>query len=348
VTQIRIVSGQDVRRLLDMQSAMAAVERGYVLKSEKKALLFPIVCHDFSPQFTGDMDIKSGCIQSEGVLGLKLVTWFEPNPQRGFPALYGTILLCDSLTGRPLGLVDGSSITAIRTGAAGGVGAKHLANPAAQTALMVGTGLVAKYMIASTLLAMPHIQTVYISGPRDFNHAKQFARDLPQVLREEIFSFYSRDENLMQRLERAVFIPVERLEEVVPRCQVILTATPSHTPLIRREWVQPGTHFSCIGADMKGKQEIDAALFAGGRAFVDDLTQAVEVGEAELPVLQGIIQPGDLTEIGLVINHTAAGRQSAQDITIFDSTGIALQDLLCAGAVLRAAQALNIGTCAEL
>lgn len=348
MTKIRIVSGQNVTRLLDMKSAMDAVQDAYVLKVENKAQLFPIVTHDFAPQKTGDMDIKSGWIEGEGVLGLKLVTYFEDNHKIGLPLLYGTIVLCESSTGRPLGIVDGSSITAIRTGAAGGVGAKWLANPHSETVLMLGAGFVAKYMLAATLLAMDNIQTVYIHDPLGFENAQRFAESISTFLLHDSFSFYSGDSRVMKKLERVKFIPAKDLAVVTPLCDIVLTATPSHTPLIQKQWVKPGTHFSCIGADMVGKQEIDAALFSGARVFVDDLTQAIEVGESEIPVKQGFIRPEEITEMGCVINGKAPGRQTKQDITIFDSTGIALQDLLSAKAILHMAEQQNMGVVAEL
>ena len=123
---------------------------------------------------------------------------------------------------------------------------------------------------------------------------------------------------------------------------MILTATPSREPFIKAEWVQPGTHISCVGADMSGKQEVDSALFASAKVFGDDTAQCLSVGECEVPYKAGVFS-GHICESGGVISGAEAGRTDASDITIFDSTGIALQDIATAAALLQAAQETGKG-----
>ncbi len=115
--------------------------------------------------------------------------------------------------------------------------------------------------------------------------------------------------------------------------------------MIQKEWVKPGTHFSCVGADMSGKQEIDENLFAIGRVFTDDITQSTNVGEAETAVKKGIITAEDIvSEIGAVIKGDVEGRQSEDQITIYDSTGIALQDLITADYAIKKATEMGLGS----
>ena len=132
------------------------------------------------------------------------------------------------------------------------------------------------------------------------------------------------------------------LEKAVRHSDVILTATPAREPFIKAEWVQPGTHISCVGADMSGKQEVDSALFASAKVFGDDTAQCLSVGECEMPYRAGVFS-GHICEIGGVISGAEAGRTDASDITIFDSTGIALQDIATAAALLQAAQETGKG-----
>ena len=132
------------------------------------------------------------------------------------------------------------------------------------------------------------------------------------------------------------------LEKAVRHSDVILTATPAREPFIKAEWVQPGTHISCVGADMSGKQEVDSALFASAKVFGDDTAQCLSVGECEVPYKAGVFS-GHICEIGGVISGAEAGRTDASDITIFDSTGIALQDIATAAALLQAAQETGKG-----
>lgn len=141
--------------------------------------------------------------------------------------------------------------------------------------------------------------------------------------------------------------PAAELETAVGESDIIFTATPARTPYIKSAWVKPGTHLSCIGADMSGKEEVEPSLCAKARVFGDDAAQCFAVGECEIPHALGML--GALTaEIGEVITGAASGRTGAEDITLFDSTGIALQDIACSCALLTAAEKAGLGTAVEL
>ena len=129
---------------------------------------------------------------------------------------------------------------------------------------------------------------------------------------------------------------ISNLQEAVSDSDIIITITPSHTPLIQKEWVKPGTHFSCIGADMAGKEEIDSQIFEDAIVFVDDLEHCRNAGEIEIPLKQGTLSEDRIGgELGDLILGKAAGRKSDTDITVFDSTGMALLDLAVADFLLK-------------
>ncbi len=139
------------------------------------------------------------------------------------------------------------------------------------------------------------------------------------------------------------------MEASVRKSQIIITATPSRTPLIQKEWVRAGTHFSCIGADMEGKEEIDPAIFANAVIYADDIIQCINAGEMEIPIKSGIIKKSDIAgEIGELIAGTKPGRITPSDITIFDATGLALLDLTVGKTVIERAHTKKIGQSANI
>ena len=145
------------------------------------------------------------------------------------------------------------------------------------------------------------------------------------------------------------FRACDDLKKAVEVSDVILTVTRSTKPLIMKDWVRPGTHLSCIGADMTGKEEIDPQLFTVARAFADDAKQCCAVGEMEIPARMGLISPDTVTgEIGQVLIGEVPGRVSADDITIFDATGLAALDLVTVKTAVESAQKKHLGTTAEI
>lgn len=345
----RVINQETTEEVLDMASVIEVVEQAYQMKSDQQATLFPLIFHEFV-EGRSDMDIKSGHLPAANVFGLKLVSWFGDNAEKGLPQLVGTVMVLDSETGVPLGILSGEHITCMRTGAAGGIGAKYLARPESKSLLIVGTGHQAPFQIMATLMTMENIKRVYICHPKSPEKAQRFAEQIKDKLLTKFVSKYTGAE--YERYARrcdAEFIAVENIEAAVGQADIIITATPSREPMIRQEWVKPGTHITCIGADMEGKQEIDEQLFAKGRVFVDDVGQAVRVGETEIPVKKGIMTEQEIAaEIGNVILGRAAGRTTPEEITIFDSTGIAIQDLLTATHILKVADERGAGTIVDL
>jgi len=327
---IRILSRKHTEQVLDMKTVIGDIEKVYSMKAKKTGELFPMIFHEFE-EGVADMDIKSGVLGDAGIFGLKLVSWYGSNAEKGLPLLTGTVMVFDLETGKPLGLLSAEHLTGMRTGAAGAIGAKHLSRKGAENLLIVGAGHQASYQIEASLIALPAIKQVRIYDPIKYENAAEL------------------QDKCIIKHEKVGFEAVSDIKSAVGESDVIITVTPSRKPLILKEWVKKGTHFSCVGADMTGKQEIDENIFAGAKIFVDDYKQSVSVGECEIPVKKGTIAEDAIVgEIGELINGDKKGRASDEEITIFDSTGIALQDLMTASRALKIAGEKNIGEVVDL
>lgn len=343
------LSHDDTQKLLDMKTVIEKVEIAYKLKATKRASLWPLIFHEFVPG-VADMDIKSGYLTDADIFGLKLVSWYGENSNKNIPQLIGTIMVFDIHTGAPKAILSAEHITCMRTGAAGAIGAKYLARKDSKTLMIVGTGNQAAYQIAATLMVMPNIEKVYLYNPINQSSAEKFKDTISTRLTNEFLN-YSNEKGVAEIKEKfnVAFEVVTDIEKTTGKSDIIITVTPSRQAIIKKEWVKPGTHFSCLGSDISGKQEIDEQLFKGALVFTDDITQCISVGEAEKAVKAGIIRPDDIIEeIGAVINGTIDGRLTDNDITIYDSTGIALQDLITADYTIAKAKEMGIGTAFSL
>lgn len=334
---VKVLNQEVLENVLEMPMVIEAIEKVYTLKAENKTTLFPMVFHEFDPG-VADMDIKSGHLKGADIFGLKLVSWYGENKDKGLPLLIGTTMIFDSNTGVPLAILNADHITGMRTGAAGAIGAKYLARKNSRTLLMVGTGHIAQFEIAATLHAVESIDKVLICDPMSNERSLEYSNAIKNKLEKNF--------NITKSIR---FEAVTNLEEAVHSSDVIITATPSRQAMIKKDWVQPGTHISCVGADMEGKQEIDEKLFGCSIVVVDDINQAINVGETETAFKAGIITKENIhSEMGEIILGTKVGRTSDEDITIFDTTGIALQDLMTSKIALELAEKKQLGITIDL
>ncbi|WP_078380699.1 ornithine cyclodeaminase family protein [Sutcliffiella halmapala] len=335
--KIRVLSNEDVKQVLNVKQVIRLVETVYQSKSDSKAETWPTIFYDFEPG-KADMDIKSGYLKSEKLFGHKTVTWFGNNEKKGIPTLIGVIAVFDAETGKPLGITDASFITGIRTGASGAIGAKYLARKNSKNLLVLGAGNQAIFQIAATLTALANIKMVRIAA-RNKIKLKSFVSGISQSLQQD----FGIDTDTI------IFEEVECLESAVKNSDIIITVTSSKVPLIKHQWVQKGTHISCIGADMAGKQEIESEIMSNASIFVDDKEHCVQVGEIELPLKQGIITESNITgEIGDLILGKINGRSNVEEITVFDATGMALLDIYTAKFALQVAEEKGLGIKSEI
>ena len=335
---VKVLSKEDIMKVVEMKPVIECVEEVYTLKSQGDTVVWPTTFYEFDPGHA-DMDIKSGYLKGAKIFGHKTVSWFGANKEKGLPDLVGVIVVFDATTGAPIGILDGSYITGIRTGAAGAIGAKYLARPDSETLFVLGAGNQAAFQIAAMLTLFPGLKKIMVADMLNPENAEKFVKNLPKRLKDE----FGID------MSGVVLEANSNLEDAVPQADVIITVTPSREPVIRKEWVRPGTHFSCIGADMEGKEEIDPELYRNAVIFVDDKVHCMEAGETEIPLKKGVITEKDiLGEIGDLILGKVEGRTSNEQITIYDATGMALLDIAAGKAALDLAADKNLGTTAEL
>lgn len=337
---ITVLSATDIEKVFTISDALAAVEDAYRQKAEGSGRAWPMVYETFEPG-VADMDIRSGELAGSGLFGLKLTAWFSQNPAQGLPEIYGTTLICDNATGAPLALLNASAITGLRTGAAGALGAKWLARKDAQNLLVVGTGHQSSYQVAAVLAACPQVSHVEMWDPRKGEAPVERVAAISEVVATLLEA---------AGIERTYDIAaVGDGEQACGRADIIVTITPATSPVVKRAWVRPGTHISCVGADMEGKQEIESALAADARLYVDDRAQSVASGELEVAVKEGAISADDIVaELGDVICGKADGRSSDDEITVFDTSGIAVQDLASSKVAYERALQSGLGVTAAL
>lgn len=338
--QMRILSRANVEQVLTLSSVMDTVEQVYRLKAENKTEVWPTVFHDFK---TGqqDMDIKSGYLRGMETHGLKVINWTAANEARGLPALVGLIMVFDTETGVPLGVLDGSYITGVRTGCAGAIGAKYLARRDSRSLFVLGAGSQAFFQTAAFLRAFPQLKRVYVANPHHDEKAAAFVSTIHERLR----AGFDIDASGVEFVAAAA----DAMGGAVGSSDMIVTTTPSRSPIVKREWIKSGTHLSCIGADMNGKQEIESTIFQNAVVVCDDHAHCMEVGEIELPLREGILAASDIRgEIGEIILGRAKGRETNEQVTIYDACGTALLDIACAKAALELAEQNNIGQIVEI
>ena len=299
---------------LTADQVMAAVRDAFVLHSQRAGRVFPVVRTKLHTG--GVFGIKSGDVASRDLLGFKAAGFWPANPGRGGEPHQATIALFDPHTGRPLCIMDGNAITTARTGAAGGLGAQLLARRESSRICVFGTGVQARVQLDYALKVLPHlreVQYVTADGARSPSFEAAFEG-------------------------RCSIGPARDRNDAVAASDVVITATPGGGPLFDAAAVQPGTHLTCVGADTVGKRELPAGVLERARIVVDDVTQARSIGEcqwaAQLPC----------TEIGDLLAAAPAADRSATAMTVFDMTGIALQDLTVARFVYEHAIERGLGT----
>lgn len=323
---LRLLDRSQFETLVGMAEAIDGVDRAYRLFSRNEAGVFPVIVHQFEPG-KREMDLKAGHLAGAGVYGMKMLGWCAENPARDLPPLAGLIVVMDVDTQQPLGILDGTPVTFLRTGAAGAVGAKTFARKDCRTVLIVGAGNQGRAQLWGLSLSMPALESVLVCDIVD-EHATRFVSE--QQARYPALKF------------RAV--PFKELCEEAPSADLIVTCTRSREAFLKKEWVSPGTHINAIGADMPGKQELEPALVASVKIFADSAAQVVAKGECQHAAKLGLISVEHITEIGAVLEGAKPGRTDSSDVTLFDATGMAIQDLVVGAIALKKAEELNVGT----
>lgn len=320
-----VISEADARVLVSMEAAIAAVEQCFVAMARGQARNFPVVREELGWR-DAVFGVKSGCDVRMHLLGLKAGGYWPHNAAGGPKGLtnhQSSTLLFDPDTGRARALVSANYLTGVRTAAAGAIATRHLARPDSTVLGVIGTGAQALHQVRATLAVRP-IRKV-CAWNRSADKLDAFGRQVGEL--------------------GLAFAPMAERAAVVAGADVLITVTPSTQPLVEKSWVRPGTHINAMGADTKGKQELDPALVASAALFVDKAAQAFSIGECQHAHAAGLISERSLRgSLGAVIAGLCAGRRSAQEITLFDSTGVALQDLVLADLAVRLALEQGVGS----
>ena len=298
--------------LVSAEDAYAAVEATFAAMARDDAYNFPVVREALGEG--RQYGFKSGLDRAGGLLGVKSGGYFPGNADRGIPNHQSTVFLFDPDSGQLTALVGGNLLTALRTAAASAISIDRLARRDARVLGMVGAGHQSAFQMRAAARVRKFEKVV------GWNYHPEMLSRLAATAEE-------------------LGLPFEAvsLEALGAAADVIVTITSSNAPSVMDAHVRPGTHLACMGTDTKGKQEVEAAILARARVFTDEVAQSISIGEAQHAVASGLIAEGDITPIGAVINGAAAGRQSDEDITLFDGTGVGLQDLAAADVAVRRA-----------
>jgi len=323
-SQILVLSRSQIERLISLKDAISVVEQAFKDFALGKATNFPVIREKIEP-FGGFFGVKAGYLSSQGYLGYKGGGFWRSNPKSGLAAHQSVIVLYHPETGLPLAVMDGNYLTVIRTGAAGAIAARYLAKPDSTKVAIIGTGTQANIQLASLLTVLP-VEEICCYGTNP-ESAQKFA--------------------VSWRNRQIHTIACSAAEEAVQGADIIVTTTPSFQPIILEDWVSPGTHINAIGSDTRGKQEIDHRILGRAKVVVDSWDQAKELGESQHAFREGLIK-GPYAEIGEIVAQMKPGRENDSEITVFDSTGMAIQDLAVAAHVFQAAQHHRVGICVDL
>jgi alanine dehydrogenase len=324
MSSLLLLTEDDVQALLRPAEAVDAVERAFYDFANGTAVMPPKLYLEFD-QHAGDLRVMPASLGS-GYAGVKIVNSHERNPARGLPAVVGTYLLYSQETGMPLSIMGATFLTAMRTGAASAVACKYLARRDSRSLGLVGAGVQAGF------------QTRAISQVLSLETVRAWAPDNDRPRRDALLG------KLQQEFPELEFMPAQSLEEAAA-ADVVCTTTPSRAPLVRAGAVLPGTHINAVGADGPGKQELDPVILKDARIVVDEWHQALAGGEVNVPVGEGIIGEGDIAgTLSDLVSGAIEGRMSSDEITIFDSTGLAIQDIAVATLVYERALSEGRGT----
>lgn len=302
-----ILSRTDMVGLLEPHEYVDCVEQAYRMHGEGRYYMDP-KGHIVLDRYPGEWEAMPSYIEEPEAAACKWVSIRERNRERfGLPTVFSILIYTHPETGFPLAILDGSHHTVMRTGAAAAVSARWMAREDASVLAIVGAG----HMAEGTLLTC--------AGIRAWGEARVWSRSEETVRRF-----------VTEQQPRVPDIPLRgstELEAVVRGADVVVTVTPARDPIVADEWIGPGTHVAAVGADKEGDQELDSSILQRARVFVDDIRQCRTDGEINVPLSTGLLREEDLAgEIGKVVTGRTTGRTAPDTVTVFDSTGIALQD----------------------
>ena len=316
---VRILRADDVRASLDMAACIKACDRAFASYSAGDAEA-PGVIHLNVPERSGEIHVKAGHLRGSRYYAVKVASGFPRNSELGFAPSDGMVAVFDAETGEPAAfLLDHGYITDLRTGAAGGVAASHLAPEEVRTVAVIGTGAQARYQLDALAIVRPGTTTVRVWG-RDPEHAAACVQDLrgrPGLPGPCTFEVSA------------------SVEDAVDGADVVITCTASRISLVRGEWLKAGAHVTAVGSDAADKQELDPSVLSrADLVVVDSRTQCAQIGELHHALVAGAIDEQEAVELGQICMRARPGRTSPDQLTVCDLTGVGVQDVAAANVVM--------------
>ena len=316
-----LLTRKDVASILTIDACITAVERAFKMYGEGETSppgVLSVHAND------GGFHIKAGVLELDRpYFAAKVNANFPQNSKRfNLPLIQGVIVLCDAENGYPLAVMDSIEITIQRTGAATAVAAKHLARTNSKTLTICGCGNQGAVSL-SALSKVLMIEKVFA-----YDTDKQQAEMLAQTARQS-------------GLRAEV---VQNVSDAVKESDVVLTCTPSRQSFVKQLWIRPGTFIAAVGADNGDKRELEPEVLARNKTVVDIIDQAATIGELHHVIADGLMAKDDVHgELGEIVAGRKVGRSSPEEIIIFDSTGMALQDVIVVATVYEEAIAAGLG-----
>jgi ornithine cyclodeaminase len=328
--ELRILNAAEVRAALPMDAAIAAMKRAFCELARGEVTLPLRTQLDVAP-YSGVAVFMPAYAAGSDALAVKAVTVFPGNAGLGLPTIHGVVLVFEASTGRPVALLEGGTLTSIRTGAASGAATDLLAREDARVAAIIGAGVQARTQLEAICTVRPIEEVRVYSIDRE--QAKQFALDMAG-----------------QGPIPARLTVVGDARTAVYQADVVCTATTSLTPVFPADALSPGCHINAVGAYRPDMQEIAADIVRRARLVVDQREAVLaEAGDVIKPLQQGMIDERHIyAELGAIAAGQIRGRENAEQITLFKSVGVAVQDAVAASAALEQAEAAGLGTLVTL
>jgi len=318
-----ILSHRDVRQALPMREAVEAMKRAFAQLSTGQAEV-PLRVPVHVPRHNGLTLFMPAYLAADDQMAVKMVSVFNDNPARGLPLIHALVVVIDAQTGAPVAAMEGASLTALRTGAASGAATDLLARPDAAVAAVFGAGVQGRTQLEAVCAVRP-IREAWVYDV-DLQRAQAYA------------------EEMGGRLGIPVHVAASPAE-AVRRADVVCTATTSTTPVFDDADVRPGTHINAVGAYTPQMREVPTETVLRARVVIDHRTASLaEAGDLLIPLREGRMTEEHIwAELGEIVAGLKPGRLSPDEITLFKSVGVAVQDVAAAAAVLEAARRQNLG-----
>jgi len=323
-----VFTEKDVQALLEIEELIDILEQAHIQYSTGQAVM-PVRLVAPLPDIRGRITSMPAYLKESHALGMKVVTYFQENLRQGLPAILATISLYSTETGKLMALMDGTFITAIRTACASAMATRALANAETPLLGILGAGVQARAHIRA-LCKVRELRKIRVYSP-----SGKSALKLKEELEPEV---------------GAMIEPVDSAEEAVREADLLVTATTTKEPILQAGWLNPGTHINAIGSHRPDLREIDAQTMKRAKVFVDSREAIMaECGDILLAVKEGAITEDHISaEIGEVLAGKKPGRTHRNEITLYKSVGIAIQDVATAHLVYRKALEKKVGATVEV